>query len=736
MSMTSAAHAAYGQCWGEGAARYYSIEGDFLNEEASLKLIPLPDSFICPMTLSVMVDPVATVDGCAYEREYIQTWFRQQRQQRQPITSPATGSQLTSPTLMPLVALQKAIETYMAHRPELRELAINSRSFEEAAGILQHDLFEKQTAHIHLKGELAKFDAQALTDAKEANDKLRAEKDRLEERVRALELEKLATEAHNLQLSNELSWARANLATLEDHVDQLSEQVRSVQQVNEDLRIQLLRRHEEATKEQIPPSDSVLGDTSRTEDDEKVVAVDGKRVALGYLADGAGESRAFFESVSNPFGSLHEKFEKSAVHVTHWLLSRSPLNSNQRQQALSQHQEDLQTTGSGSSIDLDLRTDVGGSVHSTASSSTEPARRRFQDSHGEFRRGQRVALHGVQAKTKLAGSVGRLVRYEVASDRWQVHLLSGSVVKVRPACLRKLPLVSTEETSAHTQTGRWEVLPSMAHQRTGAVAGASDGLVYVCGGGDGSKLLSSAEVYDIRRGLWRALPDLATPRFGAAAAVVGDCLYVCGGGDGRNPVLRSVERFNPQLGRWEALPDMSRKRLGAAAAVLGGRLYICGGRDDLNYLSSVECFDPEQGTWEVLPNMSQQRSGAAAGAVRGCLYVCGGADGQRPILHSAERYDPQSARWEVIPAMSHQCFGATAAVLDGCLYICGGRDGDGCVLKSVERFDSRQGRWQAVPEMTQLRSGAAAAVCDGFLYICGGSDGENTLRSAERLDAR
>lgn len=36
------------------------------------RLMPVPDNFLCPISASIMVDPVATVDGCVYERQYIE----------------------------------------------------------------------------------------------------------------------------------------------------------------------------------------------------------------------------------------------------------------------------------------------------------------------------------------------------------------------------------------------------------------------------------------------------------------------------------------------------------------------------------------------------------------------------------------------------------------------------------------------------------------------------------------
>jgi len=59
--------------------------------------------------------------------------------------------------LMPLVALQMAIEAYLAHRPELRQEQMAGRSFEEAASILQSDLLEKQTVHEGVQDKLKRL---------------------------------------------------------------------------------------------------------------------------------------------------------------------------------------------------------------------------------------------------------------------------------------------------------------------------------------------------------------------------------------------------------------------------------------------------------------------------------------------------------------------------------------------------------------------------------------------------
>ncbi|CAE7610550.1 PUB4 [Symbiodinium sp. CCMP2456] len=172
-------HAQYGEHWGEGAARCFSLEADILDEDHAVRLMPVPDSFVCPISAAIMVDPVATVDGSVYERNYIERWFREKRQEGNRITSPITGLELPSATLMPLVALQRAIEAYLAHRPELKREQMAGRSFEEAAQILQTDLFEKQAAHASTQDKLKRL--------KQANKALLRALHEAEERILHLE---------------------------------------------------------------------------------------------------------------------------------------------------------------------------------------------------------------------------------------------------------------------------------------------------------------------------------------------------------------------------------------------------------------------------------------------------------------------------------------------------------------------------------------------------------------------
>lgn len=142
----------YGHAWGEGAARCFRVDGDF-DDDAGARLSPIPECFICPLTTTVMNDPVMTADGCVYEREYIEHWIRTRRQQHKPVTSPSTNQELVFTQLVPLIALQKAIQAYMRCRPELQRMPMEKKSLQAAAACLQEDLQVKENQRRTLREE-------------------------------------------------------------------------------------------------------------------------------------------------------------------------------------------------------------------------------------------------------------------------------------------------------------------------------------------------------------------------------------------------------------------------------------------------------------------------------------------------------------------------------------------------------------------------------------------------------
>ena len=68
----------------------------------------MPPELLCPITLTLMADPVTTVDGMTYERYAIETWLQANN------TSPLTGEPLPVKLLVPNTALRSQIQRYWA----------------------------------------------------------------------------------------------------------------------------------------------------------------------------------------------------------------------------------------------------------------------------------------------------------------------------------------------------------------------------------------------------------------------------------------------------------------------------------------------------------------------------------------------------------------------------------------------------------------------------------------------
>ena len=66
-----------------------------------------PPSFLCPISRSLMRDPVMLADGHSYERSEIATWLRSRG------TSPKTGADLDHFQMTPNHALRNSIEEHL-----------------------------------------------------------------------------------------------------------------------------------------------------------------------------------------------------------------------------------------------------------------------------------------------------------------------------------------------------------------------------------------------------------------------------------------------------------------------------------------------------------------------------------------------------------------------------------------------------------------------------------------------
>lgn len=88
---------------------------------------PIYDAFVCPLTKQVMRDPVTLENGQTFEREAIEKWFKECKENGRKQVCPLTQKELRSTDLNPSIALRNTIEEWNA-RNEAAQLDMARKS--------------------------------------------------------------------------------------------------------------------------------------------------------------------------------------------------------------------------------------------------------------------------------------------------------------------------------------------------------------------------------------------------------------------------------------------------------------------------------------------------------------------------------------------------------------------------------------------------------------------------------
>ena len=199
-----------------------------------------------------------------------------------------------------------------------------------------------------------------------------------------------------------------------------------------------------------------------------------------------------------------------------------------------------------------------------------------------------------------------------------------------------------------------------------------DGKVLIAGGWDDHyNPLSSTEIFDPVSGKIEPGPPMGEKRVDAASAVLNGIVYVCGGGNGS--YLTSCEKF--ESNQWRPIASMKTARAGHGMASVNGYLFACGGRNGEEILSSCERYSPDEDRWELIQPMKEARYSFGAATLNGHLYVCGGEDQSGRPMRSCEVYDPSKNEWSPIADMNKRKWGHSLIAMDGKLYAVGGEGG-------------------------------------------------------------
>jgi len=114
------------ECWDEN----HDVGGSTSDESyhfERLHIEPIYDAFICPLTKQVMRDPVSLENGQTFEREAIEKWFKECKDNGRNPVCPLTQRELRSMELNPSMALRNTIEEWNA-RNEAAQLDRARRS--------------------------------------------------------------------------------------------------------------------------------------------------------------------------------------------------------------------------------------------------------------------------------------------------------------------------------------------------------------------------------------------------------------------------------------------------------------------------------------------------------------------------------------------------------------------------------------------------------------------------------
>jgi hypothetical protein len=225
---------------------------------------------------------------------------------------------------------------------------------------------------------------------------------------------------------------------------------------------------------------------------------------------------------------------------------------------------------------------------------------------------------------------------------------------------------------------RWQLGPPLPQPNNHGMAASVDGKVYLLGGQttddqNGATAVNTVYELDPARGTWVEKAPMPTARSGGVAVAHGGRIYVAGG---RVPRGNDFAVYDPAANAWEVLPDLPSQRNHVTGAAINGRIHVVGGRlgNGLSPLKSDahEVFDPQTKSWTTAAPLPSARSGMNGVMARGCFHVWGGESptGMTP-LH--DYYDPRTNTWGSLRNMPIPVHGVVgSAFVDDLIWVTGG----------------------------------------------------------------
>jgi len=269
----------------------------------------------------------------------------------------------------------------------------------------------------------------------------------------------------------------------------------------------------------------------------------------------------------------------------------------------------------------------------------------------------------------------------------------------------------------------WNRASSMEIERILPGVASLEGLIYVVGGEQESKILANGEVYSPQEDLWSFIEPMIIPRcaFGLTSweneLTNESFLFAFGGWVGED-IGGSIERYDPYSNEWTLLGDMEEPRFSMGCFSYNGLIYLLGGcTHTQRHLKNLSSFNPITTEWTQLAPMKVSRSQMGIAILNNCLYVMGGSSRHSEVLKSVEKYSFEKNEWVEICPLNVGRANASSQAVDGKIYCIGGDQTHEnnffraqVTLSTVETYDPLTDSWEECVNLPESRSEAGSVV--------------------------
>ncbi|MCR9143970.1 MAG: DUF6519 domain-containing protein [bacterium] len=262
----------------------------------------------------------------------------------------------------------------------------------------------------------------------------------------------------------------------------------------------------------------------------------------------------------------------------------------------------------------------------------------------------------------------------------------------------------------------WKRLTPAPVGRENAVMGASDGRIYLLGGGTAGGVDTVAnDIYDIATDTWSVGSPIPGTVGQWTGGLIGTKIYVFGFFNG------TLHIYDIPTDDWSFGASFPAATSQMSAVVLNDRLYVIGGWNGSANVATTHEYDPATDAWTPLASMSVARGRVGLAAANGKIYAIGGqAGGSNVAQNTFEEYDPLTNSWRTLNQLEN-ALTATAAVGlgDRVYWIGGGFTADDTQnQRSVHSRELRQDWWNARP-LPEEYGASPVVVLDGKVHFLG-----------------